>query len=111
MLFDTMNAMARNLVINGFSLIYDSTGNTRRAREDVLKLGKWVGARMIGVVMNTPISTCLTRDKDSNRLSNGRSVGEDVINKSAAKFETPTADEGFDEILILNTGTGMGAVE
>lgn len=95
--FSLMQRRTVEYLKNGFNVIYDATNVNRKNRRGILhSLPK--GAKKHCVIVWAPIEICIERDK-----ARARTVGEAVINKMLHRFEAPFFDEGFDNILIINT--------
>ena len=101
--FDTLYSRARQLLIDGKDVLIDATNSTKQNRARSLEHFKDLSIRKKAIVIETPVSTCIERDKGRRRT-----VGCDVIKEFADEFEYPAKDEGFDEIVhILSTENGF----
>lgn len=74
-------------------ILWDQTNVSATARKR--KLSKLQNYKKIAVVFPTP-----SDDELSIRLASrpGKNISESVINMMTSNFQTPTTDEGFDEI-------------
>ena len=89
MWFDIINELRA-----GNSIICDDINSKIKTRKELLDLIKKIPCRKILVVMSTPLEECLKRNaKRKFRLP------DFVVRGSFEKFEEPTLEEGWDEIL------------
>jgi len=79
----------------GKSVVVDDTNLTEKIRKMHIDLAKKYNARMIGIFMNT--STNLIQQR---RLRRNEPFPMVAINKQLKELETPTKDEGFDQLVI-----------
>lgn len=81
----------------GKNVIYDACNISRGSREQILNLISKLSEPImkIAVVVSTPYSYCILRDKHRDRT-----VSEPVINHFLNLFEFPLLAEGFDDIII-----------
>ena len=86
---------------NGQSVIFDATNLQRKHREAVINLVKPVVNRVIGIVYDGDLASCIEQNQKRNRQ-----VPEDVItrmyNTLHGKRNNPVLDEGFDYIYRLS---------
>lgn len=95
--FSLMQRRTVESLKSGFNVIYDATNVSRKNRRGILhSLPKNI--KKCCVIIWAPIEICIERDK-----VRARTVGEAIINKMLHRFEAPFFDEGFDDILIVNT--------
>ncbi len=78
-------------------VIFDATNCQRKYRKSIFK-NTPKETKHVAVVFNTPIDVCKKRNSKRNRK-----VPESVIERMSAKFSKPTKEEGFDEIIEINT--------
>jgi predicted kinase len=79
----------------GASVVIDNTNATVEARARWLALGRSLGARLVGYYFEASVRDCLARNRqrpDPDR------VPDVAIHVVAARFQTPTLEEGFDEL-------------
>ncbi len=79
----------------GRPVVVDNTNVSREERADVIRIARAFGARTIGYYFDTPIRMCVARN--ARREGRGR-VPNVAIFAAVKRFETPTRDEGFDEL-------------
>ena len=93
--FSIMQNKAIKLLNEGISVVYDSTGLTRKDRSYIISLcPKFV--QIEAHIVWAPIETCIKRDSIRNRT-----VGKEVIDRMLKRFQAPYYDEGLDEIKII----------
>ena len=80
---------------NGNSVVCDGTALTSECRKLLLKEIADFDCKKILIVKAVPIEVCVQRNK-----GRFREIPEYQIELSARLLEAPTADEGWDEILI-----------
>lgn len=83
------------LLKQGKSVVVDDTNLTRAIRKSHIDLAKKYSAQVIGIFLNTSIGLIHQR-----RLRRHDQLEMVVINKQLRDLETPTKDEGFDELII-----------
>jgi len=91
--FALMAGMTLSALSQGVNVIYDAT-NVRR--KDRLKLLRFLGDNVekICYVFKTSEEECIWRDSKRER-----NVGPEVIHKFFKRFQLPTLDEGWNEII------------
>lgn len=92
--FTTLYNRAREYLRNGDNVVIDSTSINKFERARVLRNFEGFDIEKIAIFINTPVKVCCERD-----LLRSRTVGKDVIYKYKRKFERPTIDEGFDNVI------------
>ena len=82
----------------GKDVYADSTNVTRWTRRSILKEAKRTGANAVAVVLTT-------KDSDSKMRNNlrSRTVPEVIIDRMRRRFEPPTIEEGFSEIIYVES--------
>lgn len=93
--FARMQDRAIQALSDGFDVIYDATNLTRWCRGEIIKLCLQ-NVRIEAHIMSTSVEECIRRDTERYRT-----VGEEVINAMAKKYEKPSSAEGFDYIIHL----------
>lgn len=73
--------------------VFDATNISKWARKSIIDIGKKYNAKIIAVVITTPLGTCLKQNRNRDRV-----VPEDVIIRMFRNLEEPDKSEGFDEI-------------
>lgn len=79
---------------NGYNVVCDDLHTKREWRENILNVLADVECQKILVVMTTPLDECLKRNV--NRTAR---LPDFVLYDLHEKYESPTLDEGWDEIL------------
>lgn len=79
---------------NGYNVVCDDLHTKREWRQDLLNALSDVECKKILVVMTTPLEECLIRN--ANRTAR---LPDFVLYDLYEKYEPPTLDEGWDEIL------------
>ena len=79
----------------GCNIVLDDLHTQKEWRENLLAIIEDINCKKILIVMETPIGECLRRNKQRiNRLP------EFVIQILNQRYEAPTLDEGWDEIIL-----------
>lgn len=100
--FAIFNRRLAELVQVGQNVISDATHVRQVWRNDEIELARLLGAKVIGVWLDTPLDVCLQR----NALRHGeawgeREVSEEFVRHLANSFESPKSGE-FDEVWRLS---------
>lgn len=96
LVFNTLYSKAREYLQKGTDVIIDATNINSYYRHQTLKHFKDLNIQKVAIVFDTPIKTCIQRDKKRNRT-----VGLAVIEKMISRYQVPTEQEGFDKIFIF----------
>lgn len=89
------DAVAREALTQGHTVIIDRTNRTRAHRERWVHLAQQHAAPIVAVEMSTPFAVCIER----NRLRVGpRRVSDERMARMLAAMEPVQPDEGFDLI-------------
>jgi len=79
----------------GSPVVVDNTNPTVEDRRTLIRLGRELGAKIVGYYFESPVRQCVGR----NRRRTGRDRVPDVaIYTTAKKLERPSYSEGFDEL-------------
>jgi predicted kinase len=79
----------------GSPVVVDNTNPTVEDRQTLIRLGRELGAKIVGYYFESPVRQCVGR----NRRRAGRDRVPDVaIYATAKKLERPSYSEGFDEL-------------
>jgi predicted kinase len=84
--------------------VVDNTNPTQQDRSKYIKLSKMFGYKIIGYFMNTDLESSLLRNE--GRKGKAR-VPIAVIRGTLNKLDTPTYDEGFDELYHVKIENGQ----
>lgn len=97
-IFGIMRRRTVEDLTNGIDVIYDATNIRRKERRRILReTGAIPGTHRIAIVVRPDVETAVARN-----LSRSRKVPPEVIRRMDAAFQLPEANEGFDEIIVLN---------
>lgn len=96
LVFTTLYSRAREALLSDKNVIIDATNVSVRDRKRVLENFGDLSISRHAIVIQTPISECIKRDKQR-----ARSVGAYVVRKYARFYQTPTKDEGFNKITFI----------
>jgi len=77
----------------------DNTNLTKRARREFIEPAKAAGYRIVGYYFVTDIKECLTRNA---QRSGKAKVPVPGIFRARKLMEPPTAEEGFDELYMVD---------
>lgn len=81
--------MLESLFQNGNDILIDETNTTTQRRESIIKQARKNGYNVIGIYMDTRLSTCISRSDEAII---------DTLNRMHIQFETPSIGEGFHTI-------------
>lgn len=87
--------LIRQSLINNQNVIVDDLYTTKESRHKLLSDISDIACEKILIVLQTPLETCIERDK--TRTSHNLCRG--VICNFNKRYEQPTLDEGWDKIL------------
>lgn len=90
----------------GNDVICDNVHTTKRKRTDILNAISGIPCKKICVVLTTPLEECLKRNV--NRKTR---LPDFVLHDMHNKFEPPSLDEGWDEIIIINNDKDIEKLE
>ena len=79
----------------GISVVIDDTNLTRQIRKMHIDLAKKYNAKITGIFMNTSAGLIQQR-----RLRRNEQFPQVAINRQIKELETPTKDEGFDNLVV-----------
>jgi len=82
-------------LILGKTVVLDDLHINLEMRKNMLESIAEVNCKKIIIVMQTPYETCIKRNAERERR-----LPDIVIRSYMARFEEPTLDEGWDEIII-----------
>ena len=103
LVFNTLHERAREFLLEGKDVVIDATNTNIEDRTKTLLPYKDLDIKRKAIIVQTPVETCVERDKRRRRV-----VGEDVINEYLNNYTPPTKEEGFDEIVVVkNTDDGF----
>jgi predicted kinase len=89
----------------GQSVVVDNTNASRAERNELIELGKRLGARVIGYYFETNVARC----RERNALREGRQrVPEVAIFATLKRLERPDYSEGFDELFFVRNNDEDG---
>jgi len=97
-------ALIREALGAGRSVVVDNTNPTPFERAPVIALARQYGARVVAYHFEAEVQDAAAR----NRLREGRARVPDIaIYRTAKKLIPPTFDEGFDEVHVIAPLPGM----
>lgn len=88
--------LIREAFAAGKSVVVDNTHVTRADRAALIALAREAGARAVGYWFDVPVEEC--RKRNAAREGKGR-VPDVAIYAMRKRFEPPTKEEGFDELI------------
>lgn len=97
-IFEIAFSRIKEELISGRDVVFDATNTNKKYRRTVIKLGKSCNSRIVAVVMNTPLSVCLRRNRErpeESKLPEGKLY---YFNKANLNLDY---SEGFDEIIYV----------
>lgn len=94
--FNTLYERAELLLKANISIVIDATNLKKSLRRYAFDICP-VGVRKIALYYTPDVELCKERN-----ATRERKVPDEVIERMAKQFETPTTDEGFDEVMCLN---------
>lgn len=97
LVFGELYKKARQILKSGKDLVIDGTNINEFERKRVLSQFSDFELERIAVYFCTALEKCYARDEKRDRT-----VGRDVIDDYASRFEMPTIEEGFDKIEIVD---------
>ena len=96
-LYKSIYKLIKIKLLNGENAIYDNMNLTITDRLELLEYFKNIDCKKILHVMNTPIEICL--DRHHKRAGGRPCLPDRFIYLCAKKYEPPTLEEGWDEII------------
>lgn len=84
-------------LVRGYDVVIDDLHTQKQWRLDTLSIVNNVLCKKVLIVSTTLLEECLIR----NRQRECRVLPDFVIKKLNQKYETPTLDEGWDEIIYI----------
>lgn len=87
------------IVSRGGRVVVDATHVTRDSRDRLCTLAARYGARLDAVVIDTPVATCIARQRDRGT---GAAVPAATIRSMAAALRWPTPDE-YDTLTVVTS--------
>jgi len=95
--FKTFYDKMERILYNGSSVVCDATNISIKARAQAINCAKKYGTRIVGIWIKKDADTCIEQQKNRDRQ-----VPVDVIKNMESRFEVPTLEEGFDDIIIIS---------
>lgn len=95
-IFEAAFSRIKEELISGRDVVFDATNTNKKYRRTVIKLGESCKSRIVAVVMKTPLSVCLKRNRErpeESKLPEGKLY---YFNKADLNLDY---SEGFDEII------------
>ena len=91
---DEMYSKIRSDLIVGHNIILDDLHTKKIWRQKLLEVVEHIPCKKILIVLSTPLDECLCRNKQRQN-----SLPDLVVKVLSKKYEEPTLDEGWDEII------------
>lgn len=94
-----MNSAVNEAIDAGLSVIWDQTNLSKKSRS--FKLNSFpANYKKLAVVVR-----CSNAEEHKRRLNSrpGKTIPQHVLNSMIANFEMPTTDEGFDQVIVIET--------
>lgn len=92
--YNRLNSGLANDETKEKTFVFDATNISKWSRKGIIDIAKKYNARVVAIVMTTPLETCIKRNNARERV-----VPEDVIRRMYSNLEKPSKAEGFDEII------------
>jgi predicted kinase len=85
------------------SVIFDATNTQPDYRRQVIVIGRKFNAKIIGIIMTTPLETCLTWHRSRQPIFGQQGLTNDAITRYYSELQRfpPRLDEGFDRLLTV----------
>lgn len=96
--FATLRARMEEVIKKGYNVIIDATNVTRKNRRSYIAIAKKYNIQIEAIVFAIPLEECLRRNASRKRV-----VPEAAIRRMVARWELPTLQEGFDNVLVVKT--------
>ncbi len=92
-------ALIRECLRSGRSFVVDNTNPTRAVRALYIREAKAAGFRVLSYFFDTPVRTAIGRN---NHRKDKKSIPVPAILRTAKVLETPSLQEGIDEIQTIS---------
>jgi len=97
--FKIAHSRIEEILSLGVNVIFDATNLARDDRKIPIKIARENGAKVVAIVLNTPLTVSIERNRTRERV-----VPTPVIWRQQGRFHSPTPDE-VDEVLHINLNT------
>lgn len=81
-------------------VVVEGVFNTAKKRRDLLEAVQGKPFRRVCIWLDTPTDICLQRERSYRKRS------DHLVLSNAERFQPPTYDEGWDEIIVIKEGQG-----
>lgn len=99
------NLLISECIRNGKSFAVDNTNPTRADRQRYIPLAQYAGYKIVGYFMESKLQPCIERNNQRTGIAR---IPATAIAATSNKLQTPTYDEGFDELyFVKNDGQTM----
>lgn len=105
-LFELIHKDTIELLKNGKSVVFDSTGLSYKNRKAFLDKLAEINVGKICILLATPYEVCIERNKNRTR-----NVPESVIKRMRENFNVPLYSEGWDKIEIVYDDTFLNDIQ
>ena len=99
-IFEESHEQARQALLDGKNVLYDSTNQTVVSRDKLRELAKSVGADACVLYIKTPVETVWKRWEENCKNPQRSVVSRELVRQTIDMFEEPTEDENV--IIIEN---------
>ena len=89
--------LVRQSLLDGQSVVVDDLYITEDSRYELLSAISDIPCKKILIVLQTPLEVCIDRD----RTRTSHNLGQRAISHFYNKYQLPSMDEGWDEILYF----------
>lgn len=96
--FATLREHLKSALEYGYNVIVDATNITRKNRRSYIQIAKEYKVPIEAIVFATPLEECLRRNASRERI-----VPEAAIKRMVSRWELPTLQEGFNNVLVVRT--------
>lgn len=96
-IFDVAREQCRRLLIQGETVVYDSTNFKVKYRQQLLEKTRGTFERCDVYFLDIPLNICLARNAKRSRRE-----PENVITDIASQLVPPSYEEGFDNIFVVD---------
>ena len=98
-IFNESYELTRQALLDGKSVLYDSTNQTVTSRDKLREIANSVGADTKVVFIKSPTETVWKRWKDNQKNTMRSVVSKDLVQQTIDMFEEPKEDEN---VIVIN---------
>ena len=104
--FAVLNSRVSKALKEGKDVTYDATNVNRKSRKQIFKDYKGVADKIVAYYFDIPVEEAIKRNNARQRV-----VPEEAIMRMYGNLNPPTLEEGFDEILRIETVVKDGKID